>query len=123
MFAGVTVSANEDRLKQLIADWMSADNEIGAIQLRQNMLKKQRAFFAEELIKEMRMLNLTGINTAGGQIQYSQKKTKKPITKKMLAAALSAFYPDNEAVVVSIRDFIMDHREESIADTISHKKR
>jgi hypothetical protein len=116
-------SVNKERLGKLIADWLSADNEIGAMQRRQNMLKKQRAGFADELVKEMKMLDLEGIDTAGGQIQYSLKKTKKPITKKMLATALSAFYPNDEETAAAIRNFIMDRREESLTDTISHKKK
>ena len=116
-------SVNKERLKKLIADWIATDSEIGAIQLRQNVLKKQRAFFAEELVKELKTLNLTGIDTANGQIQYSQKKTKKPITKKMLSAALAAFYPHNEEIATSVREFIMDNREENITETISYKKK
>ena len=115
--------ADRERLARLIGEWMALDAEIGAAQLRQSQLKKRKAALTADLVAEMKARELTGVDTAGGQIQYSRRSTRKPVSRKALAATLAAFYPRDPAQADALGEFIMDRREESVKDTITHKKR
>ena len=116
-------ATDKERLARLISGWVALDGEIGGLQLRQNELKRRKAGVAAELVAEMKARELTGVDTAGGQIQYNQRTTRKPITRKALAAILAEFYPRDAAQADALGEFIMERRGESVKDTITHKKK
>jgi len=56
-----------------------------------------------------------------GQIMYSKKNIKKPITKKMLMDVLSKYYQGDVTKATDVNNFILDNREEVVKETIIHK--
>ena len=56
-----------------------------------------------------------------GQIQYVNKKVKKPMTKKVLFDVLTKYYNGDFLKANEMKDFIMDNREETSKESISRK--
>lgn len=57
----------------------------------------------------------------GGSLIYKQTKTKKPINKKSLLAALEHYYKNNKAMAEEVVQHVMDNREEQVKETIKRK--
>jgi hypothetical protein len=52
---------------------------------------------------------------------YTRKNIKKPITRNNLIAILSQYYEGDIEKAVSLNDFIMENREETVKETITRK--
>jgi hypothetical protein len=57
-----------------------------------------------------------------GQIFYTKKNIKKPITKKNLINILSMYYKNDLLKANELNDFILNNREEYIQETITRKQ-
>ena len=56
-----------------------------------------------------------------GQICYTKKNIKKPITKKVLMDILSNFYNGDISKASQLNNYIIDNREEVVKETIERK--
>ena len=56
-----------------------------------------------------------------GQICYTKKNIKKPITKKVLMDILSNFYNGDISKASELNNYIIDNREEVVKETIERK--
>jgi len=56
-----------------------------------------------------------------GQIIYSKKNVKKPITQKILLNILSSYYDGDILKASELNNFIMENREETVKESIIRK--
>jgi hypothetical protein len=56
-----------------------------------------------------------------GQICYTRKNVKKPLTKKMLMDTLSKYFKGDILKASELNDYIIENREETVKETIVRK--
>ncbi len=73
------------------------------------------------LIETMKKNNLDEIDINNGQLQYSKKTVKKPITKTVLLNLLSTYYQGDTEKASEVNNFILENREEVVKENIIRK--
>ena len=111
----------KEQLIHTIKEWVKIDNEMLVLQ---NELKKRKADKAKlsiKLIDIMKSNEIDVFDIKDGQIQYTNRKIKKPITKKVLLDTLTKYYEGDFMKANEVNSFIMDHREEVVKESITRK--
>jgi hypothetical protein len=111
----------KDQLIKTIKDWVRIDNELRALQKEQIVRKNEKKNISKELMEVMRKNEIDCFDIKDGQIMYSKKNVKKPITKKNLILILSNFYKGDVEKATEMNDFIMENREETVKESIVRK--
>ena len=111
----------KEQLIATIKEWVKIDNEIRMLQKEQNIRKTEKKRISNTLISVMREKEIDCFDIKDGQILYSKKNSKKPITKKTLMKILSTFYNGDDVKATSLNDFIMENIEDTTKEQISRK--
>jgi hypothetical protein len=111
----------KQQLIDTIKKWVKIDNEIRLLQKEQNNRKKEKKNISNELITVMKNNEIDCFDINDGQIMYSKKSVKKPITQKVLLNLLSTYYNGDVLKASELNDFIMENREETIQEKIVRK--
>lgn len=111
-----------DELINKIKVWIEKEGKITHLQNELKQLKKERKEMNEELKVIMRENNLDNIDTKTGQIRYIKSNVKKGFNKKDLSNILESYYKDREEAN-KILNYIQEHREINIKETIQFKKK
>jgi hypothetical protein len=111
----------KEHLIKTIKEWVKLDTEIKTIQQEVNKRKKEQKNISSELITIMKKHEVDCFDITGGQIIYSRKNIKKPITKKLLLDILAKYYEGDQEKAEKLNTFILDNREETIKESIHHK--
>jgi hypothetical protein len=112
---------SKENLIQNIREWVNLDNEMRTLKDELNKRKKRKDEISSELIKLMKQNNIDSVDINNGQIEYSKKNVKKPITKKMLLNILAEFYKGDDEKAQELNTYIMEHREEVVKESIVRK--
>jgi hypothetical protein len=73
------------------------------------------------LIETVKKNEIDCFDIKDGQICYTKKNIKKPITKKVLMDILSNFYNGDISKASQLNNYIIDNREEVVKETIERK--
>jgi hypothetical protein len=111
----------KQQLIDTIKKWVKIDNEIRLLQKEQNNRKKEKKNISNELITVMKNNEIDCFDINDGQIIYSKKSVKKPITQKVLLNLLATYYNGDVLKASELNDFIMENREETIQEKIVRK--
>jgi hypothetical protein len=111
----------KQQLIDTIKKWVKIDNEIRLLQKEKNNRKKEKKNISNELITVMKNNEIDCFDINDGQIIYSKKSVKKPITQKVLLNLLSTYYNGDVLKASELNDFIMENREETIQEKIVRK--
>jgi len=111
----------KEQLKNSIKEWVKIDNEIRTLNEELAKRKKEKKERSSELMNIMKKNEIDCFDIKNGQIMYSKKNIKKPITKKMLMDVLSKYYQGDVTKATDVNNFILDNREEVVKETIIHK--
>ena len=111
----------KEELVNNIREWVKIDNEIRTLQKELNKRKKDKKQISNNLIYTMKNNSIDCFDINDGQIYYSKKNIKKPITKKVLMNTLSKFYKGNIEKATELNNFINENREEMVRETIERK--
>lgn len=108
-------------LIEIVKRWLKYDNEIRALQ--QEMLARKRAKQETSaiLMNMMKDKNIEGLDINDGQIIYTRKSVKKPMTKQNLMDVLAKYYDGDYMKMNEINSFIMENREEVVKESIVRK--
>ena len=115
------MNKEKESLIENIREWVAIDNEMRALKEETNKRKKRKDYLTSELIRLMKEHNIDSVDIKNGQIEYSKKNVKKPITQKMLLNVLAEFYKGDQEKAITLNTFIMDHREEVVKENIVRK--
>jgi hypothetical protein len=107
-----------EEIKPVVREWIRLDNELRELKKAQQIRNKDKKMISERLITLMREINMEGFDTKDGQILYSRKNVKKPITQGQLLNILSTYYRGNEEKAVELNNFILENREEVVRESI-----
>jgi len=111
----------KEQLVKIIKEWVKNDNDIRILQkeIRKRRLEKKQ--ISSKLMEVMKSNEIDVFDINDGQIQYSKRTTKKPITKKILMDILSKYYNGDYMKANELNTFILENREEQTRETIMRK--
>ena len=113
--------STKEELINLIKEWIDADNNIKKLQDVVKVKKEQKKNLTEDLLKIMKENEIECFDINKGKLLYTQRKTKKAVSKKTLLETLNNYFKDNEGLATDLTSFILDSREEKITETIRRK--
>ena len=111
----------KDQLVKTIREWVKIDNEIKFLQKQILERKNNKKEISEILIDTMKQNEIDCFDINDGQICYSKKTIKKPITKKILMETLSKYFDGDLIKASQLNEFIIESREEEVKETIVRK--
>jgi hypothetical protein len=111
----------KEQLVKTIRDWVKIDNEIRGLNKEINSRKTEKKNLSTLLIETMKKNEIDCFDIKDGQICYTKKNIKKPITKKVLMDILSNFYNGDISKASELNNYIIDNREEVVKETIERK--
>jgi hypothetical protein len=111
----------KEQLVKTIRDWVKIDNEIRGLNKEINTRKTEKKNLSTLLIETMKKNEIDCFDIKDGQICYTKKNIKKPITKKILMDILSNFYNGDITKASELNNYIIDNREEVVKETIERK--
>ena len=82
----------KEHLIKTIKEWVKLDNEIRTLQKEQVQRKNDKKNVSTQLMEIMKKNEIDCFDINDGQICYSKKNIKKPITKKVLMGVLSKYF-------------------------------
>jgi hypothetical protein len=113
--------STKELLIKTIREWVKLDNEIRALKKEQTMRSNDKKELSSTLMNIMKDNEIDCVDIKDGQLCYTQKTVKKPITKKNLMAILSKYYKGDIEKANTITEFISTNREETIQENITRK--
>lgn len=108
----------KEQLIKTIKEWVKIDNDIRAIKKEAAIREKEKKEISKKLMEVMRDNEIDCFDLKDGQITYSKKNVKKPITKKSLLDILSKYCNGDSIKAIEMNNFIMDNREEVVKESI-----
>ena len=111
----------KEQLIKCVKEWVRIDNEIRLLQKEQSLRKNEKKKISQELMEVMKKNEIDCFDIKDGQIMYTKKNVKKPITKKNLMNILTNFYKGDMEKAGELNNFILDSREDVVKESIVRK--
>jgi hypothetical protein len=111
----------KDQLVKTIKEWVKIDNEIRAFQKEVRKKQQDKKNISKDLMDVMVKNEIDCFDIKDGQILYSKKNVKKPITKKNLIGILANYCRGDMERATEINNFILENREEVVKEEIVRK--
>lgn len=111
----------KEQLVKAIKDWVKLDNEIRTLKKEEEQRKNDKKNISNILMEIMKKNEIDVFDINDGQICYSKKNIKKPITQKILMNVLSDYFKGDMLKASELNEFIRDNREEVVQETIVRK--
>ena len=121
MLVKYTTMEPNPKLIKTIREWVKNDNEMRALKKEVSARKQTKDSLSAELMNIMKENEIDSVDINNGRIEYASRKTKKPITKKMLLNILSTYYKGNTSMANEVNNFILSNREEVVKEVIVRK--
>ena len=104
-----------------VKEWIHLDNKL--IELRREMKdsRNRKKNITADLVTIMKTNDIDCFDIKDGQLIYSKKNIKKPLTKKHLLTSLNTFFENDSKIVKNLGTFIMNSRKETIKEDIRRK--
>lgn len=115
------METTKEQLINTIKEWVKLDNEIRTLQKEQAKRKSEKKDISKVLMDVMKQHNVDCFDLNDGQIYYTKKNVKKPITKKMLMDTLSKYFNGDLLKASELNNYIIDNREEEVKESIVRK--
>ncbi len=115
------METTKELLIRNVKNWVRLDNEIRALKKEENNRKNEKKEINDTLVQLMRDTDIDCIDIKDGQLCYTKKNVKKPITKKTLLNILTKYFEGDVEKAEYTNQFILDNREEVIKETITRK--
>jgi CxxC motif-containing protein len=114
------MNLNEETV-ETIRNWVKIDNEMRTLKQEIANRKKMKDEISNNLINTMKQNEIDSVNINNGKIEFTQRKTKKPISKKLLLNILDKYYKGDSNKASELNNFILENREETSKDIIVRK--
>jgi hypothetical protein len=111
----------KDQLIKTIKEWVKTDNEIRAFQKEVRKKQEEKKKISKDLMEIMVRNEIDCFDIKDGQILYSKKNIKKPITQKNLLGILANYCKGDIEKASEINNFILENREEVVKEEIVRK--
>ncbi len=104
-----------------VKEWVKLDNEMRTLKEELNIRKKKKDNISNGLLQSMKEKEIDSFDLKDGKLEYKTRKTKKPISKKMLLNILSQYYNGDPNKASELNNYILANREENTKETILRK--
>ena len=111
----------KEHLIKTIKEWVRLDNDIRKLQKEEKQRKDDKKNISKVLMEIMKKNEIDVFDINDGQICYTKKNIKKPITQKILMNVLSDYFKGDMLKASELNEFIRDNREEVVQETIVRK--
>ena len=111
----------KNKLIDIIRDWVKTDNDMRTLKSELSTRKKGKDALSAQLMNIMKEEEIDSVDINDGRIEYASRKTKKPITKKLLLNILSTYYNGDTSMANEVNNFILSNREEVVKEVIVRK--
>lgn len=108
-------------LIQNIREWLQIDNELKELRRAAKERRERKKELTNDLVDIMKNNEIDCFDVNGGKLIYSRSKTKAPLSKKHLLAALAVYFKDDTQQVGELSNYILNTREDKIKETIRRK--
>lgn len=112
---------SKEHLVKTIKDWVRLDNEMRTLQNELKQRKIDKKNVSVSLMDIMKNHEIDCFDINNGQICYSRKNVKKPITKKVLMDTLSKYFKGDILKASEVNNYIIENREETVKESIVRK--
>ena len=106
---------------QSIRNWVKLYNEMRSLRNEMNLRKKQKESISKDLVNFMKHQDIDSFDINNGKIEHVTRRTKKPISKKLLLDILAKYYKEDAKKAEEVNSFILENREETVKDVIVRK--
>lgn len=117
----MNIMDNKEQLVQHIKQWVQLDNEIRTLQTELKSRRTQKETLSKQLIEVMKQNDIDTFDINNGSIEYKQKTSKKPLSKKILINALNNFFEGDAEKTKDLHNLINEKRETYTKDNIVRK--
>lgn len=111
---------NEEMINT-IRSWVKLDNEMRTLKDEIAKRKKLKDGLSSKLLSTMKQKDIDSFDLNNGKIEHITRKTKKPISKKLLLNILSNYYNGDTNKAKEINSYILENREETSKELIVRK--
>ncbi len=111
----------KNKLIDIIRDWVKTDNEMRTLKSELSTRKKGKDALSAELMNIMKEEEIDSVDINDGRIEYASRKTKKPITKKLLLNILSTYYTGDTSIARDGNTFRVRNRVGVVNDSMVRK--
>jgi len=108
----------KEQLIKTIKEWVKLKKEIKKLQKELLNKKNEKKRISTSLMEIMNKNEIDCFDINNGQICYTKKNIKKPITKKVLLDILSKYYKGDVLKASELNTFILENREETVKESI-----
>lgn len=112
---------SKEQLLTIVREWVKIDNELRTLQAEQTKRKTEKKRISAALMEIMKKNTIDVFDINGGQLCYTKRNVKKPITKKVLFDILSNYFKGDLEKADTLNEFILENREEVVKETIERK--
>ena len=113
---------DKDLLVENIKEWLRIDTELKELQKAAKERRERKKELTHSLVDVMKVNDIDCFDVNGGKLLYSQNRTKAPLNKKTLLATLHNYYKNDPHKASELSEFILNHREVKVKETIRHKE-
>jgi len=114
------MNLNEETIGS-IRNWVKIDNEINVLKQEISSRKKLQNDITKNFHPIVIEKGIDVVNTNDGQLKFIKRKTKKPISKKLLLNILVKYHEGDSNKATELNNFILKNREETSKDVIIRK--
>ena len=112
---------NKQQLIDSIKEWVKLDNAIRKLQSEISTRKNEKKNVSTKLMQTMNANNIDCFDIKDGQLCYTKRNVKKPITKKGLFDILTKYYNGDLMQATQVNEYIIENREEVVKETLVRK--
>lgn len=105
-------------LTENIKKWIELDNDISRLNAELKQKKTAKKEITEKVVSVMKSNTIECFDINNGALIYKQRKTKKPITAKLLLEQLKRFYENQTEVATEITKQVLASRVEVVQEEL-----
>ena len=113
--------ADRSNLIEHVKEWIHLDNDLKELRAQMKENRNRKKQITSILVDIMKTNEIDCFDITDGQLLYSKKSVKKPLTKKHLLTSLTKYFANNKDMVKELGYFIMNTRESKTKEDIRRK--
>ena len=104
-----------------VKKWIHLDEELKRHRKEMRMLRDEKKNLTDSLVRIMKNNEIDCFDITDGQLIYTKRQVKTPLSKKHLLDALSRYFKQDSQTANELSKFIMDTRKSKTKEDIRRK--
>lgn len=111
---------SKDQLVESIKEWLSLDEEMKLLRREMKDRQNRQKILTNNLVEVMKSHEIEAFDINEGKLLYSKRKTKQPLSNKLLLTSLQNLYEDSSEAQ-KVMQHILESREDKFKEIIRRK--